>query len=52
MVCNHLQPSANIKRDDSEMDRGRSLTYKMNSSGPRVLLCGTPDVTGSKEDDI
>ena len=30
---------------------GRVVTYIMNSSGPRILPCGTPDVTGSREDD-
>ena len=46
----HLQSSINIKRDDSEKNEGRSLTYIMNSNGPRILLCGTPDVTGSREE--
>ena len=50
IVCKHLQSSINIKRDDSETDRRRSLTYIMNSSNPRILLCGTADVTGSREE--
>ena len=32
-TCSHQQ----TKRDDSETDRGSSLTYIMNSSGPRIL---------------
>ena len=50
-MCKHLQSSANIKRDDSETDRGRSFTYIMNRSGPRILPCGTSDVTGGREGD-
>ena len=50
-MSKHLQSSANIKSDDSERDRGRSLTYIMNSSSTRILLCGTLDVTGSREED-
>ena len=49
-MCKHLQLSINIKRDKSETDRRRSLTYIMNSSSPRILLCRTPDVTGSREE--
>ena len=49
-MCKHLQSSINIKRDDSETNGGRSLMYVMNCSGPRILLCRTPDGTGSREE--
>ena len=41
----HLQSSANLRGEDSKTDKGRLFTYVMNSSVPRILLCGTPDVT-------
>ena len=50
-MCKHLQSSANIKRDDSETDSGRSLAYVMNSICPRIFPSGTPDVIESREDD-
>ena len=50
-MCKHLQSSANIKRDDSKTDRGRSLMHIMNSSGARITSCWIHDVTGSREHD-
>ena len=34
-MCKHLLSSINIKRDDSETDGGRPLTYVINSSGQK-----------------
>ena len=50
-MCKLVQSSTNIKKDGSETDRGRLLMYIMNSSGPKILLCRTPDVTESREED-
>ena len=47
-MCKHLQ---SIKSNDLGTDRGRLLMYIINSSGPRILPCGTSDVAGSREDD-
>ena len=50
-MCYHLQSSTNFKGDDSETDRGRSLTCKMNSRDLRIIFYETPDVIGCKEKD-
>ena len=28
----------------------KSLRYKMNKNGPRIVPCGTPEITGSKDE--
>ena len=42
VVCKHLQSSTNIKRNESETDRGRSFMS---------LSVVQPDVAGSREED-
>ncbi len=38
--------SANKYGSADEMHSGRSLIKIINNSGPRMLPCGTPDITG------
>ena len=42
--------SANMKGVVADKQQGKSYTYKMNKSGPSMLPCGTPDITGSNCD--
>ena len=42
--------SANILQEHVLRQLGRSLTYRMNSSGPRTDHCGTPLSTDDQKD--
>ena len=46
----HLVSSALIKGKVDDKQLGRSLIYDANKTGPRILFCGTPDVTLTKCD--
>ena len=41
----HVVSSAKIKGKADDKQLGRSLIYNANKSGPKILPCGTPNVT-------
>ena len=45
-----LASSANKRQSELLMQLGKSLIYIRNSSGPSMLPCGTPNVTGRVPD--
>ena len=48
----HLVSSANRKGEEEVIESGRSLTKRVNNRGPRMLPCGTPEVTGSCDEKV
>ena len=48
----HLVSSANRKGEEEVIESGRSLTKRINSTGPRMLPCGTREVTGSCDEKV
>ena len=46
----HLVSSANKRGAADCTESGRSLIKMINKRGPRMLPCGTPEVTGSSEE--
>ena len=50
IVFMHFVSSANRRRVADCKESGRSLIKMMNRRGPRMLPCGTPEVTRSFEE--
>ena len=46
MGTRHLASSANSKTFEKDSDVDRSFMKMINKSGPRILPCGTPEMTG------
>ena len=51
-VLMHLVSSANKRGVADCTESGRSLIKMINMRGPRMLPCGTPEVTGSLEEKV
>lgn len=46
VICfKHFVSSANIYRREEETEDGKSFTKIKNRIGPRILPCGTPEMT-------
>ena len=45
MGIRHLASSVNSKTFEKDSDVGRSYMKMINKSGPRILPCGTPEMT-------
>ena len=46
----HLASSTKSKTLEKEKIDGKSLTKMRNRTGPRILPCGTPEITGKVEE--
>ena len=51
LIClKHLVSFASRKVLLKRTASGRSFMYMMNNRGPKILPCGTPDSTGSRQE--
>ena len=50
MLLQYFVSSTNKNQVEKLITEGTSFTYMRESSGPKILPCGTPDETGNKSE--